>query len=177
MRDERLTTVVFHSDDRVSNAGDELGLNRSDVAPVGPNRSEDRHEDGMDTSENLVVKPCNYKKDFQEVLGEIDMGLSKFDGQNMVKPLSSMTGLVLPIDDSNSLEAHYSSVTEGITPLGGQIRCWKRLARGLATTMKEGGPFSAKRGFQEGMEVEDDLLPAKKHCVNTKTFEMVEAVE
>ena len=147
MRDERLTTVVFHSDDRVSNAGDELGLNRSDVAPIGPNRSEDRHEDGMDTSENLVVKPCNYKKDFQEVLGEIDMGLSKFDGQNMVEPLSSMTGLVLPIDDSNSLEAHYSSVTEGITPLGGHIRRWKRLARELSTTMKEGGPFSAKRGF------------------------------
>ena len=172
MRDDRP-----HSDDTVSNASDELGLNRLNVAPIGPVQSEDKQEVGMDTAENLVVKPCNYKNDFQEVLDEIDMGLSKFDGQNMVKPLTSMTGLVLPIDDSNSLEAHYSSVTEGITPLGGQIRCWKRLARELATTMKEGGPFSAKRGFQEGMEVEDDLLPAKKHCVNTKTFEMVEAVE
>ena len=43
--------------------------------------------------------------------------------------------------------------------------------------MKEGGPFSAKFGFQEGMEVEDDLLRAKKHCASTKSFETVEAVE
>nr|POE53094.1 hypothetical protein CFP56_66413 [Quercus suber] len=105
------------------------------------------------------------------------MGLSKFDGQNTVEPLSSMTGLVLHTDDSNSPEAQHSSVTKGITPLGGQFRCWKRLARELAATMKEGGPFSAKRGFQESMEVEDDLHPAKKHCANTKTFETVEAVE
>nr|POE61712.1 heterogeneous nuclear ribonucleoprotein 1 [Quercus suber] len=80
------------------------------------------------------------------------MGLSKFDGQNTVEPLSSMTGLVLHTDDSNSPEAQHSSVTKGITPLGGQFRCWKRLARELAATMKEGGPFSAKRGFQESME-------------------------
>ena len=32
--------LVLHSYDRVSNAGDELGLNRSDVAPIGPNWSE-----------------------------------------------------------------------------------------------------------------------------------------
>ena len=66
--------------------------------------------------------PCNSKKDFQEVLDEIDMGLSKFDGQNTVEPLSAMTGLALPSDDSNSPEVHHSSVTDGVTPLGGQIR-------------------------------------------------------
>ena len=121
--------------------------------------------------------PCNSKKDFQEVLDEIDMGLSKFDGQNTVEPLSAMTGLALPSDDSNSPEVHHSSVTDGVTPLGGQICRWKRLARELAATVKEGGQFSAKRGFQEGMEMEDDILPAKKHCANTKTFETVEAVE
>ena len=166
-----------HSDDTVSNASDELGLNRLNVAPIGPVQSEDKQEVGMDTAENLVVKPCNYKNDFQEVLDEIDMGLSKFDGQNTVEPLSSMTGLAIPSDDSNSPKVQHSLVTEGVTPLGGQIRCWKRLARELATTMKEGGPFSAKCGFQEGMEVEDDLLPAKKHCASTKSFETVEAVE
>lgn len=43
--------------------------------------------------------------------------------------------------------------------------------------MMEGGPFSAKRGFQEGMEVEDDLIPIKRRCASTKTFEKVEAVD
>ena len=141
VRDERP-----HSDDTVSNTGDELGLNRSDVAPIGPVQSEDKQEDGMDTAENLVVKPCNYKKDFQEVLDKIDMGLSKFDGQNTFDPLSSMTGLAIPSDDSNSPEVQHSLVSEGDTPLGRQIQRWKRLARELATTMKEGGLFSTKRG-------------------------------
>ena len=108
-----------HSDDTVSNASDELGLNRLNVAPIGPVQSEDKQEVGMDTAENLVVKPCNYKNDFQEVLDEIDMGLSKFDGQNTVEPLSSMTGLAIPSDDSNSPKVQHSLVTEGVTPLGG----------------------------------------------------------
>ena len=108
-----------HSDDTVSNASDELGLNRLNVAPIGPVQSEDKQEVGMDTAENLVVKPCNYKNDFQEVLDEIDMGLSKFDGQNTVEPLSSMTGLAIPSDDSNGPKVQHSLVTEGVTPLGG----------------------------------------------------------
>ena len=59
MRDDRP-----HSDDTVSNASEDLGLNRSDVAPIGPVQSEDKQEVGMDTSENIVVMPCNSKKDF-----------------------------------------------------------------------------------------------------------------
>lgn len=43
--------------------------------------------------------------------------------------------------------------------------------------MMVGGPFLAKCGFQEGMEVEDDLIPVKIRCASTKTFEKVEAVD
>lgn len=75
------------------------------------------------------------------------------------------------------MEVQPFSVTEGITPLGGQLRCWKRLARELVATMIEGGPFSAKRGFQEGVEVEDVLTHVKRRCAITKIFETMEAVD
>lgn len=51
------------------------------------------------------------------------------------------------------------------------------MARELAATMKEGGSFSTKRGFQDGLEVEDDLTHAKRRCVNTKTFETEKAID
>ena len=51
------------------------------------------------------------------------------------------------------------------------------MAQELAATMKEGGLFSTKRGFYEGMEVKDDLIPSKRCCAITKNFETVEAVD
>jgi len=43
--------------------------------------------------------------------------------------------------------------------------------------MKEGDLFSIKRGFQEGMKVEDDLIPTKRRCAISNFFEMMEVVD
>ena len=50
------------------------------------------------------------------------------------------------------------------------------MAQEIAATMKEGGLFSIKCGYQEGMKVEDDLIPTKRRCAVTKNFEMMEVV-
>ena len=51
------------------------------------------------------------------------------------------------------------------------------MAQELAATMKEGGSFSAKRGFHEDIEVEGDLIPPKRRCAITKKFETVDVVD
>lgn len=115
---------------------------------------------------------------FRKFLNEIYMGLSKFDGQGTnFSPLRTMTGLVLPSSDSKSLEVQQISVTEGSNLIGGQIRRWKWLARELVATLKEGGPLSAKRGIQEGIEVEEDLVPTTRRCAIIKNFETVEVID
>lgn len=82
----------------------------------------------MDTSEHLGKKPSIQIEDFQGILSEIDIGLAKFDDHNQTDPpLSTMNGLAPPSNDSNSPEVLHSSVTEGNTLLGGQIRHRKRL--------------------------------------------------
>lgn len=66
----------------------------------------------METSKLLGDKPSIQTKDFQEILNEIDMGLSKFDGHNLAAPiLSTVNDLVPPSGDSNSPKVQQASVT------------------------------------------------------------------
>nr|POE75251.1 hypothetical protein CFP56_14286 [Quercus suber] len=110
--------MVHDSDDKVYNEVDDHGLYRSNVVPIGQDQSKCVLVDGMDMSAHLGAKPSSHNVDFQEILKEIDMGLSKFTSD---PPLRTLIGLALPFDDSRSLEVQKSSVTEGRTLLGGQI--------------------------------------------------------
>lgn len=106
------------------------------------------------------------------------MGLAKFDDQAVQFSLPRIeTGMLLPLGRVQVQRYGCYHLQRGNFPLGGQIRCWKILARELAATMKEGGPFSAKCGSEEGMEVEEELVPTKRLCVGEKNFETVEAVD
>ena len=60
MKDERPPTVFHDSDDRVRNDVDDHGLCRSDVVPIGLDRSECVLVDGMGTFELLGAKPSSH---------------------------------------------------------------------------------------------------------------------
>jgi len=96
VREKRPPIVVHDSDNRVRNEVDDHGLCRFDVVRIGLDQSECVLVDGMDTSEHLGAKLSSHNVDFQEILNEINMGLSKFDDQDTSDPpLRTLTGLAL----------------------------------------------------------------------------------
>ena len=108
--------------DRDSNEEDDQGVSRSNVVPIGSGRSEGVTEDRMDTFEHLDAELGRNNEDFQEIVNEIDMGLSKYDGPAMnFSPPRTETGLILPSGATKSTEVQLLSPTEGSFPLGGQI--------------------------------------------------------
>ena len=140
--------AALANEDRDSSEEDDQGVSQSDVVPIGSGRSEGVIEDRMETSEHLDAELGRNNENFQEIVNEIDVGLSKYDGPAMNFPLPRIkTGLILPSSAAKSLEVQLLSPIEGSFPLEGQIRRWKRLAQELAKTMKDGGPFSTKHGL------------------------------
>nr|POE58561.1 hypothetical protein CFP56_71669 [Quercus suber] len=69
--------VALTNEDKDNNEENDQGVSRSDVVPIGPGRSKGVTEDRMDTSEHLSVELGRNNKDFQEILNEINVGLSK----------------------------------------------------------------------------------------------------
>lgn len=121
--------AALANEDRNSNEEDDQGVSQSDVVPIGSGRSEGVIKDRMETSEHLGDELGRNNEDFQEIVNEIDVGLSKYDGPAMNFPLPRIkTGLILPSGAAKSLEVQLLSPIVGSFQLGGQIRRWKRLA-------------------------------------------------
>nr|POE68941.1 hypothetical protein CFP56_53003 [Quercus suber] len=101
-------------------------VTRPPMAPANEDRDNNEEDDqGVSRSNWFPWSSAELGKnneDFQEILNEIDVGLSKYDGPAMNCSLPrTETSLILPSGVAKSPEVQLLSPIEGSFPLGGHI--------------------------------------------------------
>lgn len=161
-------STINVSEERASSEDEEIGLCRTDDVHIGQAMSECGLEGEVDTLESLGVKTASTTTNFQEILKEIDLGLSKYDSPVMISsPPRIEDGMVFQTGNPGKClvskeGVQTTSTVEGSTPLGGQFQTCKRLDRELVVIVQASVSTSTKCGIQECMEVVEELVPTKK---------------